>query len=265
MKKVGLALGSGADRGFAHIGVLKALEAAGIDIDAISGASMGAVVAAAYALDKDIARIEKLALEFSQIELMKMVDLNNPITSLIKGEKIKQWLIEKLYGEATFEQTQIPLAIAATALEDGSAVFIRSGRIVDAVMASATLPGIMPPQEVEGKHLIDGGLAEAVPLSILAEMGAQVRVGVDLYGYTQTLPNNFNAREVIERTYRLYLTKLSQIYYLYPKKQTVLIWPQTEEGIESLTFTHAKVNIEAGEKAAWEKMELIKKLIQVET
>lgn len=259
--QLGVALGSGADRGFAHIGVLKVLAENGIGISAISGASMGAVVAAHYALYLDPGKSEKVALALSNKELLKLVDLNNPVVSLIKGEKIRRFLKENLFGEATFTETKIPLAITASSLENGASYIFRRGSLVDAVMASSTLPGIFPPFEIDGLHLIDGGLADAVPLDALDLLGAEKRIGVDLYSYNLISPEKFSAKEVIFRAYRLYLSKLSAALAYKNDSRTIILRPKTDEGIETLTFSRAKPNIAAGETEAKQALTEIRKLI----
>lgn len=262
-KKLGLALGSGADRGFAHIGVIKVLKEAGIEIDCVSGSSMGALVAAHYALHKDIHKLESLALEFPKTAgVLQLIDLNNPIVSFIKGEKIREYLKNNLLGDANFSDTKIPLRIAATTLEEGNTYIFEKGSLIDAVIASSTIPGILPPFEIEGLHLIDGGLADAIPLNALDQMGALVRIGVNLYSYqAMTLPK-FNAKDVVMRAYRLYLSKLSWAYHYQDDERTIMLNPQTDEGIESLTFSRARPNILAGEEVAKSVLPKIKGLLE---
>jgi NTE family protein len=262
-KTLGLALGSGSDRGFAHIGVLKALAEAEVKINFLSGSSMGAVVGAYYALHQETDKLEKIALNIAPAEWWKLVDVNLPSISLIKGEKLRQFLIDNLYGLATFEDLKIPLRVVATTLEEGKPYIINSGLVVDAVLASSTLPGIFPPKEMGGRHLIDGGLSEAVPLDELDWFGADIRIGVDLYSYTLESEEKYEMKEVLMRAYRLYMARLSQLEKYHNDVRTVILRPQTNEGLETLTFTHARPNILAGYLATTTSMTLIKQLVMV--
>ena len=151
-KKVGLALGSGGARGFAHIGVIKVLEENNIPIDCIAGTSIGAVAAAYYALNLNITGLEEMSLGFKKSKILSWIDLNNPAVSLVKGKKLRKFLLE-LFGNKTFKDTMIPLSIGATALEDGKRVVFREGRIVDAIIASSSIPGIFPVVRHNEKHL----------------------------------------------------------------------------------------------------------------
>lgn len=244
--KIGLALGSGADRGYAHIGVIKTLLENHVPIDCIAGTSMGALVGAYFALKGEVSDLEQLALSFSTTRLIQLLDWTLPTTSFIRGLKIRKFLTETFFGDAKFSDTQIPLAIVATRLEDGLPYIFNQGLLVDAVLASGALPGLLPPFEIDGVHLIDGGLAEAVPLTAVASLGADLKIGVDLYSYALTPINSFGIKEVLARTYRLYLQKLSAIERQKTDDRSIIICPQTDEGIETLAFSRAKPNIDAG-------------------
>jgi NTE family protein len=260
-KKLGLALSSGAGRGFAHIGVIKVLEKEGIEISCLSGSSIGALVAAHYALYRDINALEELAYKFTKRELFKLLDIKKPKDAFLKGIKLRKFLVENFYGEATFLDVKIPLAIATTALETGNTYPIRTGKIVDAVIASASIPGVLPPLKLEGLHLIDGGLADAVPLDLLSQMGAEVKVGVDLYTFRPVKTFKPTLGAILSRVYKLYVSRLSFLNPFWTDSATVIVKPNLDVGLETFTFGQAQTNIKLGEEAAREKLpEIIKKL-----
>jgi len=246
-KTIGLALGSGAGRGFAHIGVIKTLEKNNIPIDYISGTSMGAIIAAHYALFKDINKLEELAISIKSADIISLIDLNNPLVSFIKGQKVRQFLTSKLYGEKTFSDTKIPLRISATTLEEGKSFIFKNGSIIDAVIASGTLPGIFPATEKDGKHLIDGGLVNGVPVDLLNEFNPDIIIAVDLYTLDENYrPKNYNLRQVIDRTYRIYISRLSDFREKEYKNNVIIIKPKIFEGLEALSFVSAEKNIKKG-------------------
>ena len=182
-KKIGLALGSGGARGYAHLGVIKILQENNVPIDYISGTSIGAIVAGYYALNLDIKELEKVGVDFSAVDIWKkLIDLNNPKQSIIKGKKIRKFL-EQFLGNKRFKDTKIPLTIGATDIETGKLVVFDKGKIIDAVIASSTLPGILPIYEYRKKYLIDGGVADGLPIDLVRKMGANVIIGVDLYNF----------------------------------------------------------------------------------
>ncbi len=179
--KVGLALGAGAARGIAHVGVLEVLEEAGIPVHMIAGCSMGSVVGSLYATGKSIGEIRSMVEEVARDGGRSLMDFTFPRWGLITGRKVENFLRNHL-GEATFADTKIPFAVAACCLEEGSMVYFREGPLVRAVRASSSMPGIFEPVRLEGKTYVDGGVLDRVPVEILREMGADVIIAVDV-GY----------------------------------------------------------------------------------
>lgn len=173
---VGLALGSGGARGYAHIGVLKVLDAHGIKVDMLAGSSMGSLIAAVYANGIEPHMMGKLA---KNLKRKHLVDLTVPGMGFIMGDKIKQ-LIQLLTHGKRIEELDIPLAIVATDIESGERVVFRDGPIDQAVRASISIPGIFVPERVNGRLLVDGGVIDRVPVSVLREMGADIVIAVDV-------------------------------------------------------------------------------------
>ncbi|MFQ5509339.1 MAG: patatin-like phospholipase family protein [Leptospirillia bacterium] len=177
-KRVGLALGGGASRGWAHIGVVRALEEAGHIPAWVGGTSMGALVAAAVAAGR-LDALEAFARSLTQRKVISYLDLVMPVRGLLGGEKIAALLTE-LLGDVEISELSIPFCAVATDLATGREVRLREGPLVDAVMASIAIPGIFNPQVVGDDYLVDGGLVNPVPVSVLRDMGATQVIAVDL-------------------------------------------------------------------------------------
>ncbi|CAM5787872.1 MULTISPECIES: patatin-like phospholipase family protein [Brevibacillus] len=174
--KIGLALGSGGARGFAHIGVLKVFEAHGIKIDMLAGSSMGSLIAAVYANGIEPHMMEKLALNLKR---KHWLDLTVPSLGFVTGEKIKQ-LIRLLTHGKRIEELQRELAIVATDIETGERVVFQEGPVDQAVRASISIPGIFVPERVDGRLLVDGGVIDRVPITVIRDMGADLVIAVDV-------------------------------------------------------------------------------------
>jgi NTE family protein len=174
---VGLALGSGSARGWAHIGVIRALEQAGIRPDLVCGTSIGALVGAAYAAG-ELERLEQwvLGLGFKNVVAFMDVSLSS---GLIKGERLMDDL-RRNFVDRPLEELAMPFAAVATSLRTGAEVWLRNGSTLDAVRASIAVPGLFAPKLREGSMLVDGGLVNPVPVSLARAMGADVVIAVDL-------------------------------------------------------------------------------------
>ena len=174
---IGLALGSGSARGWAHIGVIRALQEAGIQIDLVCGSSVGAVVGAAYALG-ELDRLEEWALGLTGRTVFSFMDFKLS-GGMLKGERVIEFFRKQLSDRA-IETLPVPFAAVATSLYSGSEVWLRTGSTMDAVRASMALPGLFTPAERDGRLLVDGGLVNPVPVSLARAMGADVVIAVDL-------------------------------------------------------------------------------------
>lgn len=170
-KKIGLALSSGAARGLAHVGVFKTLENEGIQIDMIAGTSMGAIIGAMYAQGKKAGKIEEATLDLGWRDLAKMFAVTPPKSGLLSERKIKSRLKE-IIGEVDFDDLSIPFACVATDIITGEEVVIKHGPVLEAVIASLSLPVIFRAARLQGRYLVDGGVVNPVPVSALKDMGA---------------------------------------------------------------------------------------------
>lgn len=177
-KKVGLALGSGGVRGFAHVGVIKTLLKHNIPIDYIAGSSIGGFVACHYALFKDIEKLEEISFNHKKKKFYSLLD---PAWSggLVSGKKLKK-LIEEWLDHKAFEDSQIPVKIVATNIIKGSVEIFDKGDLVPALMASMAIPTIFKPMEIDDKYYIDGGISNPVPDDLVKKMGADIVISVNL-------------------------------------------------------------------------------------
>lgn len=172
-----LALGGGAARGWAHVGVIRALQARGIKPDMVCGTSIGALVGAAYA-SGELDRFEAWIKRLSVIDILAFMDVSLS-GGLIKGEKLMGFF-EKTFVDRSIESLALPFAAVACDLHTGTEVWLRDGSTADAVRASIALPGLLTPVHYRGKTLVDGGLVNPVPVSLARAMGADVVIAVDL-------------------------------------------------------------------------------------
>lgn len=175
-KKIGLALGGGAVLGAAHVGVIQALEENSIQIDCITGTSIGAFVAAFYAFGKNVNEMQALA---SQLKWGDITKVKISKYALLSNEKLGQLIVDEL-GDKNIEDARIPLAMVATDITTGKKVVLKKGPLAPAVMASTCIPGIFKPVEIEKKLLVDGGIVENVPIPTLRSLSAEFIIGVDL-------------------------------------------------------------------------------------
>jgi len=176
---IGLALGGGAAKGIAHIGVLKAFEESNIAITYISGTSIGALVASYYAFGKSIEDIKDIG---EALTLTSVIGLSFQKKGMFSTRSIENMILKDL-GNVNIEDAKIPLAICATDILTGEQITLRHGNLAKAVCASTAIPGIFIPVEINGKTLVDGGITENVPVSLLDKMGAGITVGVNLNGH----------------------------------------------------------------------------------
>ena len=174
--KLGLALGGGAARGFAHIGVIKALEAQGIIPDIVVGTSAGAVVGALYAAGNNGFELQKLA---HKLDETKLADWSMPDRGVLKGEGLQKFVNDAV-ANRPIEALKRSFAVVATDLHSGEAILFRTGNTGMAVRASATVPGVFKPVAINGHEYVDGGLSSLVPVRFARQIGADVVIAVDI-------------------------------------------------------------------------------------
>ncbi len=205
-KKVSLVLGSGGFLGLSHIGVIKSIENKGIKIDEIVGCSIGAIIGAIYALEPDSKKLEELALSLTKKDLLSFLDFRIPKNSILAGKNIRKFL-EKVLKNKTFRETKIPLKIIATDIEKGKEVVLSKGRILDAVMASISIPGIFPPVRVGDRILVDGGLTNPTPIDKASNKKV---IAVDLTMRNEKKLESESILNVLLRSYEISRSELTK-------------------------------------------------------
>jgi len=184
--KVGLALGGGAARGLAHIGVLKALDEESIPIDMLAGTSAGAVVGACYARDRNVASLEEIAIGIDWKQVARFTDLNLILLGkgFIQGQKIKS-LLNSIINDAQFADLKVPFAVVAADIQRMEEIVINKGSVVDAVRASISVPVAFTPVKWGSNFLVDGGIVNPLPVNVVRDMGAEVIVAVNVISADQ--------------------------------------------------------------------------------
>lgn len=179
--RIGLALSGGGARGLAHIGVIKVLQKAGIPIDCISGASMGGIIGGLFCAGVSIEKLESVALNFAKSnQLIKLIDLSPPRRGLLKGEKVKDLLQDMLIEDRRIEKLDLPLALAAVDLQTNQDVCLDSGSLLEAMMATAAVPGLFDPVIIDDQILVDGGVLNNLPVDLARKMDAEIIIAVDV-------------------------------------------------------------------------------------
>jgi NTE family protein len=214
-KKIGLALGGGGAKGYAHIGVIKALEAAGIEIDYIAGTSMGALVGGYYAATKDVKKLEELALKIKRSDLFPVREIIKfkKDGALFRGQSVADALNHHLSG-IKIENCQIPFAAVATDVRNGDEFAAKSGDLTTAIRASIAVPAVFSPVEINGQFYMDGGLANPVPANVVRQMGADYVIAVDVSSKWMTAPEELVS---VKDIYAIMSNALSIIEYQIAK------------------------------------------------
>ena len=243
-----LALGSGGARGFAHVGVIKALEAAGIVPDIIAGASSGAVVAALYASGYRASALADIALSIEQDTL---VDFTLFGRGWVLGEALQDF-VNRTVGNRPIENLARPFAVIATRARDGTMTVFNRGDTGLAVRASSSVPNLFIPPVINGEEYIDGGLTSPVPVSVTRAMGADIVIAVDVSWFAQA--RNSDTEIPPSRSARRLLLEREL------DAADIVITPRTVRG-RILDFDHKLANIAAGEEAAREVVPQLQELI----
>jgi len=178
--KVGLALGSGSARGWAHIGVIQELAKIGIVPEIVAGSSIGAIVGVAYASNQ-LDKLDSWVRSLTWKEIINYIDLNIMGGGFIQGDKLLD-LARKYLEEDSIESLPRQFGMVATELDTGREIWFQDGSILDALRASIALPGMFTPIKLKGRWLVDGGLSNPVPVSLCRAMGADIVIAVNLNG-----------------------------------------------------------------------------------
>jgi len=254
--RIGLALGGGAARGFAHIGVIQVLEEAGIKVDLVAGTSAGSLVAALYASGKSGKDLAQLA---ETMDEGAITDWAFPTRGLIRGEALARFVREKV-GAKLIEQMPLPLGIVATDLSSGEAVLFRRGDTGTAVRASSSVPAVFQPVNISGHEYVDGGLVAPVPVRYARQMGAEMLIAVDI----SSPPTDKPATDALHMLLQTVAIMGRSINGFELREADVVIRPSLA-GVGSADFGARLRSIAAGREAALAALPQIRQKIAAKT
>jgi NTE family protein len=254
--RIGLALGGGAARGFAHIGVLQVLEEQGIKVDLVVGTSAGSVVAAMYAAGKSPAEMAALAMSMDESSITDWVF---PGRSFLKGEALAKF-VRGLTGGKQIEGMRIPLGIVAADLQSGQPILFRKGDPGVAVRASSAVPGVFEPVKIGGHEYIDGGAVSPIPVRFARQMGADLIIAVDISAIPEGQPTK-GAVDILLQTFNIMGHSISQFEL---QDADVVMRPKLE-GVGSAEFSARRLSILAGREAALMVLQQLKERIVAKT
>lgn len=254
--RIGLALGGGAARGFAHIGVIQVLEENGIKVDLVAGTSAGSLVAALYASGKNGKEMATLA---EGMDEGAITDWAFPGRGLIRGEALARFVREKT-GSKTIEQMALPLGIVATDLGDGAPILFRTGDTGTAVRASSAVPAVFQPVKIGNREYVDGGLVAPVPVRYAKQMGADLVIAVDISSPPDDKPLG-DAFRMLMQTFAIMGRSINN----FELREADLVLRPRLDGIGSSDFTARRRSIQAGREAAQAMLAQIRQRIEAKT
>nr|WP_297352227.1 patatin-like phospholipase family protein [uncultured Caldimonas sp.] len=254
--RIGIALGGGAARGFAHIGVLQVLEENGIKPDLVAGTSAGSLVAALYASGKSGRELVSLA--DSMDELM-ITDWSFPFRGVIRGEALARYVSQHTGGKL-IEQMKVPLGIVATDLGNGQGVLFQRGDTGIAVRASSAVPAVFQPVRINGREYVDGGLVSPVPVRYARQMGADLVIAVDISSAPEGNPVG-DAMRMLLQTFAIMGRSINQLEL---RDADVVLSPKLP-GVAGSDFAARGKAIQAGREAAQAALADLKAKIAAKT
>jgi NTE family protein len=240
--RIGLALGGGAARGFAHVGVIQVLEEAGIRPDIVVGTSAGSLVAALYASGRNGAQLQQVA---ESLEEAALTDWTLPIfgRGALKGEALARY-VSSLVNHKLIEEMPMPLGIVATDLGSGQGVLFRRGSTGTAVRASSAVPSVFQPVTIAGRDYVDGGLVSPVPVGFARQMGADLVIAVDISSPPEGQATG-DSLQILLQTFAIMSKSINRFEL---KDADVVVRPALA-GVKSADFTAKRRSIEAGRRA----------------
>jgi len=254
---IGLALGGGAARGFAHIGVIKILEANGIKPNVIVGTSAGSVISAIYASGISANELQQIAIDLDEATI---TDWTNPFSGkmggMIKGDAL-QSKINQLVKNRPIEQMKIPLGIVATDLKTGNPILFQRGDTGQAVRASSSVPGIFMPTVIQGKEYVDGGLTSPVPIKFTRNLGADIVIAVNI----SSDPSDQQISGILGTLLQTTTIMGRSITYWELPLADVIVIPQLPQ-MKSTDFRSRNAAILAGEIAMQQQITALKNKIE---
>jgi NTE family protein len=255
---IGLALGGGAARGFAHIGVIKALESQGIFPNLVVGTSAGSVIAALYASGYRGTELQKIALSLDEAAITDWaLPFSGRFGGMIKGDAL-QAMVNRLVKNQTIENMPMPLGIVGTDLQTGNGVLFQRGDTGQAVRASCSVPGIFQPTIIQGREYVDGGLVSPVPVRYAKQMGADIVIAVNISTEPSSQDSSgslgilLHTTSIMGKSINTFELDLAQ----------VVIQPELK-GMRGTDFKSRNAAILAGEESAMKQISQIKNLLKM--
>ncbi|HEY5800890.1 MAG TPA: patatin-like phospholipase family protein [Burkholderiaceae bacterium] len=255
--KIGLALGGGAARGFAHIGVIKALEAQGIVPDIVVGTSAGSVVGALYAAGNDGFALQKMAMEMDEAAISDWaIPFFTKSAGVLKGEAL-QTFINRAVNNQPLEKLKIPFGAVATDLKTGAPILFRRGSTGMAVRASSAVPGVFQSVRIGDKNYVDGGLVSPVPVRFAQEMGADFVIAVNISSAPE-MQAAVSSLDVVMQSFAIMGQRLNH----YELQQADVVIAPSLGAMKGNDFNSRNIAMLAGEKAAAAVMPQLKAKLQ---
>lgn len=253
--RVGLALGGGAARGFAHVGVIQVLERNGIRPELVAGTSAGSLVAVLYASGKNGAELERAALAMEEAAI---TDWTLPLFSrgMLRGDALARYVNQQVGGKL-LEQMPLPVGVVATELQRGEGVVFRRGDTGTAVRASSAVPGVFVPVEISGREYVDGGLVAPVPVRQARQMGAELVIAVDISSAPEVNATNDTFRMLLQ-TFAIMGQSINRLEL----GGADLVVRPALAGVGSADFASRQRSIEAGRAAMTAALPRLKALLE---
>jgi NTE family protein len=275
---VGLALGTGAARGLGHIGVIRVLEREGIAVDMVAGSSMGSLIAAAWAIGKTADEMQEIALRVKgRRAFLKLLDPMFPGSGFIRGIKVGEFLHD-IVDDLTFADTLIPLRISASDFNTMEEVVFEHGRLLDAIRASISIPGVFRPVALNGRTLIDGGITDPVPVDVLARAGVGKIIAVNTIPNIEEMKQRVTSRSdgkmhetgpVVETPTSIINVYMRSMQAMQSRlaedacaRADIILRPGGVPGAVWYDFYHPEKYIRAGELAAEAALPKLKELVR---
>jgi NTE family protein len=256
--KIGLALGGGAARGFAHVGVIAALEEAGIKVDLVTGTSAGSLVGAIYASGRNAAQLQEIALKMEEAEI---TDWTLPFFNrgILRGEALSNY-INRQVNNKLIESLPMPLGIVATDLKSGQGVLFQQGDTGRAVRASSAVPSVFTPVKIGDREFVDGGLVAPVPVKYAKQMGADLIIAVDI----SAAPEGNAADGTVAVLLQTFAIMGKSINEYALQSADIVVRPELV-GVKSGDFTAKRRAIDAGKLAMQRAMPQLRAAIEAKT
>ena len=254
--RIGLALGGGAARGFAHIGVIQVLEENGIKPDLVVGTSAGSLVATLYASGKTGAELGVLA---ESMDESAFTDWSFPGRGLIRGEALARYVREQTGGRR-IEQMRVPLGIVATDLDSGQGILFQNGDPGVAVRASSAVPAVFQPVRIGSREYVDGGLVAPVPVRYARQMGAEIVIAVDI----SAAPDGNATGDAMRMLLQTFAIMGRSINSFELRDADVLMRPRLAD-VGGADFSARKRSIQAGREAAQAQLAVLRERIIAKT